>query len=137
MAKAKRGGGPGPPPTNPPSAVNAGRAGDETSKSSGARERDDKWRTEQRRRRVRDDDPVSAVLSASPQPRSECSEVVRWSGLPRDVYRPEISTKSALFPRFRQREIEAYHRVLIVVRPRKGGVGTHDAIAERLSRRSE
>jgi len=37
--------------------------------------------------------PVSAALSASPQPRSECSEVVRWSGLPRDVYRPEISTK--------------------------------------------
>src|SRR3989442_5505049 len=57
---------------------------------------------------VRDDDPVSAVLSASPQPRSECSEVVRWSGLPRDVYRPAISTKSALFPRFRYREIGAY-----------------------------
>ena len=30
----------------------------------------------------------------------ECSEVVRWSGLPRDVYCPEISTKSALFPWF-------------------------------------
>src|SRR5213594_3525170 len=65
------------------------------------------------------------------------SRLVRSSGLPRDVYRPEISTKSALFPRFRHREIEAYHRVLIVVRPRKGGVGTHDAIAERLSRRSK
>jgi len=37
----------------------------------------------------------------------ECSEVVRWSGLSRDVYCPEISTKSALFPRFGHREIGA------------------------------
>ena len=37
----------------------------------------------------------------------ECSEVVRWSGLPRDVYCPEISTKSALVPRFGHREIGA------------------------------
>src|SRR5437899_4245457 len=36
-----------------------------------------------------------------------CSAVVRWSGLPRDVYCPEISTKSALFPRFGHREIGA------------------------------
>ena len=33
----------------------------------------------------------------------ECSEVVRWSGLPRDVYCPEISTNPALFPRFGHR----------------------------------
>jgi len=48
------------------------------------------------------------ALSASSQRRTECSEVVRWSGLPRDVYRPEISTKSALFPRFGHREMGAY-----------------------------
>src|SRR5439155_12140083 len=35
------------------------------------------------------------------------SRSVRSSGLPRDVYRPEISTKSALFPRFGHREIGA------------------------------
>jgi len=35
------------------------------------------------------------------------SRLVRWCGLPRDAYRPEISTKSALFPRFGQREIGA------------------------------
>src|SRR5437870_12451368 len=58
--------------------------------------------------------------------------LVRSSGLLRAVYRPEMSAKWGLFPRFRHREIGAYHRVLIVVRPRKGGVGTHDAIAERL-----
>jgi len=48
--------------------------------------------------------PVPAALFAAAP---ECSEVVRWSGLPRDVYCPEISTKSVLFPRFGHREIEA------------------------------
>ena len=60
--------------------------------------------------------------------RSACSEVVRWSGLPRDVYCPEISTKSALFPRFGHKGNRSDHRALIVVRPRNGGVDAQDAI---------
>jgi len=37
----------------------------------------------------------------------------------------------------RERADDTLHRVLIVVRPRKGGVGTHDAIAERLPRSAQ
>ncbi len=44
--------GSGTSPTKPTSAVNAGRAGVETSKSSGARERDDKSGTEHAKHRA-------------------------------------------------------------------------------------
>src|SRR5207245_8065591 len=44
-----------------------------------------------------------------------------------------IGAAVALIPRFGHREIGSDHRVLIVVRPRNGGVGAQDAIARRLA----
>src|SRR5437667_10671890 len=73
--------------------------------------------------------PTMVMIGSRP---SACSEVVRWSGLPRDVYCPEISTKSALFPRFGHKGNRSDHRTLIVVRPRNGGVGAQDAMGRRL-----
>jgi len=73
--------------------------------------------------------PTMVMIGSRP---SACSEVVRWSGLPRDVYCPEISTKSALFPRFGHKGNRSDHRALIVVRPRNGGVDAQDAMGRRL-----